>query len=166
MAAATEAERIAVYKEACEVGAILRRGALKNGRGGRMRAKICAEAGCGALIPQDKTYCDKHKREKPAPFRGAVRSNEEFYNTQRWKKLRRKILKRIPYCANCGEHENDPALEIHHVKPPRGDEELFFDGNNLIPVCPACHKRLTALEIYSRRFKVWSEKIWKWEKQG
>jgi len=130
-----------------------------------VRAKICAEAGCNTLIPQDKTHCEKHTKEKAKPFENAERSNEGLYNTTRWQKLRRKILKKLPYCVNCGEHQNDPSLEVHHIKPPRGDEELFFDEDNVIPVCPACHKRLTAMEVYRRRFKVWTENHWEWERK-
>jgi len=130
-----------------------------------MRAKICGEAGCGALIPQDKTHCDEHSKEKGKPFENAIRSNEGLYNTARWRKLRRKVLKEFPNCAICGEFKNDAALEMHHVKPPRGDEELFFDEGNVIPVCPACHKRLTAMEIYNRRFDAWNGNQCAWEKR-
>jgi 5-methylcytosine-specific restriction enzyme A len=128
-----------------------------------VRARICAEVGCGELIPQTETRCEKHRREKPAPFSGATRSNEGLYNTTKWRKLRKRILKNHPNCANCGEHPNSPTLEVHHVRPPRGDEELFFDESNVIPVCPACHKRLTAMEIQNRRTEIWNSKRWNWE---
>jgi len=124
-----------------------------------VKARICGEAGCGVLIDSNSAYCEKHKKEK-IPFQNAIRSNEGLYNTTQWRNLRKKILKKYPNCSICGEHPNSLNLEVHHITPPRGDEELFFDESNVIPVCPACHKRLTAMEVYIRKFKNWNDKPW------
>jgi len=113
-----------------------------------MRAKICKEPGCSTLINGDSTYCEKHIRSKRVPFQNAVRSNESLYNTTKWRKLRKQILKDIPYCVRCGTTIN---LELHHKIPPRGDEDSFFDEDNLIPVCKRCHRLETAREILNRR---------------
>jgi len=113
-----------------------------------MKVKICKEVGCNNLIQIDKTYCDRHKKEKRTPFQNAVRTNENLYNTSQWRRLRKKILKDQPYCVKCGINEQ---LEAHHKTPPRGNEELFFDENNLIILCRSCHRTATAKEIKNRR---------------
>jgi 5-methylcytosine-specific restriction protein A len=71
-----------------------------------------------------------------------------LYNTARWRKLRSKILKEHPHCDKCGI---DRRLEAHHVRPPRGDEELFYDENNIIVVCQSCHRIITNGEIRKRK---------------
>jgi 5-methylcytosine-specific restriction protein A len=92
-------------------------------------------------------YCEAHRRER-APFQGAERSNEALYNTTRWRKLRRETLREQPLCRRCGaEH----PLEVHHVRPPRGDEDLFFDPDNLTTLCSRCHRAETNREIRDRR---------------
>jgi 5-methylcytosine-specific restriction protein A len=35
---------------------------------------------------------------------------------------------------------------VHHITPPKGDEELFFDRNNLTVLCESCHARMTSAE--------------------
>ena len=116
-----------------------------------MRAKICREPGCDALIRVSETYCDRHRRpeRKPErePFENAVRYNTVHYRTARWRNLRRRVLAETPHCVRCGISKDDATLEVHHVKPPRGDEGLFFDEGNLVPVCRRCHGAITAREI-------------------
>jgi len=108
-----------------------------------MKVKICKEAGCNNLIDSSSIYCDKHKREKKTPFQNAKRYNEELYKTQKWKMLRKEILKNN-YCFKCGIDKN---LQVHHIVRPKGNEILFFDINNLVPVCKDCHRIITQKEI-------------------
>jgi 5-methylcytosine-specific restriction endonuclease McrA len=104
-------------------------------------------------------YCKKHIRgtERPAgpkPFENAVRANDSLYNTARWRKLKGKVLKAHPYCFKCGISKSETTLHVHHLIEPRGNEELFFDETNLVPVCDSCHRVLTAQEIRNRRKKI------------
>jgi len=115
------------------------------------RAKICREPGCDALIRETETYCDKHAKPKPKPFANASRSNSTLYNTHRWRVLRGKILDGNPCCHRCGASQDGHVLEVHHITPPRGDETLFFDLDNLVPVCRQCHRAATGREIGGRR---------------
>ena len=119
-----------------------------------MRKYICRSAGCRELLDAPG-YCQRHApcvaKEKPA-FVNAVRSNSELYRTGRWRAQKRKKLCDTPYCAVCGIRGLDGArLEVHHVVPPRGNEEIFFDESNLIVVCATCHKKITAGEIANRK---------------
>jgi 5-methylcytosine-specific restriction protein A len=118
-----------------------------------MRKKICNFPGCNNLIEQSERYCSLHKKEPAPAFSSAIRFNEELYHTTQWRKLRTKILKEQPYCFKCGISGSESKLEVHHIIPPRGNEELFFDESNLVSVCPVCHKILTAKEIGDRKRK-------------
>ena len=53
----------------------------------------------------------------------------------RWRTIRRKALRRTPFCAYCGRLK---TLQVHHIIPFR----LTRDNaqTNLIPLCRACHK--------------------------
>jgi 5-methylcytosine-specific restriction endonuclease McrA len=108
-----------------------------------MKKKICNYPSCNILIPTTERYCSLHKKEK-IPFESAIRYNETLYNTTTWRKLRKEVLKEQPVCSKC---RADIKLEIHHIIPPRGNEKLFFDKNNLTVVCQQCHRILTNQEI-------------------
>jgi len=111
-------------------------------------AKICRAPNCNRLIPSDKAYCEAHQPPPRIPFANAARSNEGLYNTARWRALRKKIIAETPYCVKCGADKN---LQVHHIIEPRGNELLFFDADNCIPVCNVCHRKITAREIGNRR---------------
>jgi 5-methylcytosine-specific restriction protein A len=112
-----------------------------------MKKYICRFPGCAALL--DKSgYCNKHRIEKPAPFQNAVKSNKELYSTMQWNKLRAKLLEEQSSCFKCGSIDN---LHVHHIIPPRGDKELFFDTNNLVVICSKCHRIITNKEIRQRK---------------
>jgi 5-methylcytosine-specific restriction protein A len=115
-----------------------------------MKKKICGHPGCARLADSGERYCREHTREPASaePFRNALRANASLYNTARWKKLRNKKIKENPYCAKCGAGER---LEVHHLVPPRGNGELFFDEGNMIVVCESCHRIITNGEIRGRQ---------------
>jgi 5-methylcytosine-specific restriction protein A len=116
-----------------------------------VRKYLCREPGCGALT-DSPGYCERHRREKAAakPFARAERSN--YYNTARWRALVKRVIRETPYCGICGASVKDGAvLEAHHITPPRGDETLFYDTNNLLALCRSCHRAVTAREIAARR---------------
>jgi 5-methylcytosine-specific restriction protein A len=116
-----------------------------------MKKKICNQPGCNILIEQNERYCSIHLKEKGKPFEGAIRFNEELYKTSQWKTLRKKVLAEQPFCAKCGLSDKETKLEVHHIIPARGNEGLFFDRDNLVSVCPICHKYLTNREITNRK---------------
>jgi len=98
------------------------------------------------LLDKEK-YCSKHQPEKRVPFKNAVRHNEGLYNTTKWRKLRNITLTEQPLCSICGISNKEASLQVHHIVAPRGNEELFFDENNLTSVCSTCHRKITAKEI-------------------
>ena len=49
-------------------------------------------------------------------------------------------LSNHPLCAMCAKlGKITPATIADHIKAHRGDEELFFDGENLQSLCKTCH---------------------------
>jgi 5-methylcytosine-specific restriction protein A len=114
-----------------------------------MKKKICNSPGCNRLIDHGSRYCDEHTRPPTIPFKNAVRTNGLLYNTTRWRKLRKIIIEESPFCSMCGATETE--LEVHHAIPPRGNEDLFFDKNNLVVVCSDCHRVVTNREIRKRK---------------
>jgi 5-methylcytosine-specific restriction endonuclease McrA len=62
------------------------------------------------------------------------------------------MVKETPRCDICGAAKEDGAiLEVHHREPPRGDEGMFFDENNLMVLCQSCHRVITVREIQERK---------------
>ena len=69
----------------------------------------------------------------------------KLYRTQRWQMMRVKVLREQPLCVLKGkrEHCRLVATEVDHITPHRGDRKLFFDRQNLQPMCrTATRKRL------------------------
>ena len=121
-----------------------------------MKAKLCAFPGCFDIATIGK-YCKQHqksvkqetsRREILIPRdRWGESLNDKFYHTQRW----RNLIKDMPrVCAICGAEED---IEFHHVIPPRGDEQLFFDATNIVPLCHQCHTRITLCDNRNTRRK-------------
>ncbi|MDR3170311.1 MAG: HNH endonuclease [Treponema sp.] len=119
-----------------------------------MKKYLCRFPGCSALLDAPG-HCPKHKPppSRPGPaFVNAGRPNAHLYNTAAWRRLKREKLLDQPYCSRCGIAKGPGVrLECHHIRPPRGDQDRFFDPDNLEVVCPACHRVITAQEIHRRR---------------
>lgn len=126
-----------------------------------MLKKICNYSGCDCFAESGHTYCAKHldesqkkheellkDRNKKKLFENAVRTNN--YNNAEWRALRKEVLKRDCYqCCQCGATaaESGFPLEIHHIIPPKGNKELFYNIGNCVTLCKRCHARVTAEEI-------------------
>ena len=119
-----------------------------------MRAYLCKYPGCTHMVDTPRTYCKQHaalgqaadarKADAPRPqWAGAERPNEPFYHTIKWRKLRARILLQVGACVICGATE---GLQVHHIVPPKGDPDLFFNLDNLTVLCHQCHVRQTVRE--------------------
>ncbi|MCE1255167.1 MAG: DUF1998 domain-containing protein, partial [Anaerolineae bacterium] len=65
----------------------------------------------------------------------------------RWDKITQAIRRRDSYrCQSCGSIENGPAFHVHHKTPLRcfNNIEEANRFENLITLCPACHKKAEA----------------------
>lgn len=59
-------------------------------------------------------------------------------SSDRWQRLRAKVLTMRPLCAICGH----VADQVHHIDAKNPD--LFFAIENLAPVCEDCHKKVNS----------------------
>ena len=71
---------------------------------------------------------------------GNVYKNKIKINTQDSINYRRNAFLKYPHkCAICGYNDDERILEAHHIDSDR----THNDVNNLIILCPNCHKKLT-----------------------
>ena len=74
---------------------------------------------------------------------------DNFYDSAKWRKKRKKILRRDGYlCVNCrryGRTDTDgnpiKAKTVHHIKHRDEFPELSLCDDNLISLCEACHNK-------------------------
>ena len=83
--------------------------------------------------PKDEAGRSRY-RDNNAPWRA-------WYKTARWQRLRWQVLTDAMFtCAMCGRLEGQSRnLVADHIRPHRGDEELFWDRANLQCLCKSCH---------------------------
>ncbi|MXS81562.1 HNH endonuclease [Nitrosomonas oligotropha] len=58
----------------------------------------------------------------------------------KWQKARKEFLKDNPLCIDHKERGYIvDATVVDHIKPHRGDQELFWDRSNWQALCEVCH---------------------------
>lgn len=57
-----------------------------------------------------------------------------------WEDYSKRFLAYNPRCYCCGEH----SQATDHIRPHKGDPEIFWKTDNLIPLCHRCHNTITA----------------------
>jgi 5-methylcytosine-specific restriction protein A len=83
---------------------------------------------------------DKWRAPEAAEYR-------KLYKLKMWRTLRERALLRDAFTCQhkgCGvslkRGRSDPrSAVVHHLKPHKGDHDLFFDINNLQSLCWTCH---------------------------
>ena len=122
--------------------------------------KLCAGPGCFKAIYG--TYCDtcmpkilEQRKKADEAWREKRRQQVEaglkadygyLYNGA-WRRLRTVYLKHHPLCVACQSRGIvTEATEVDHIKPHRGDHQLFYDPENFQALCTPCHSRKTASE--------------------
>ena len=96
---------------------------------------------CSNKAEKGSSYCKIHKKivEKQR-----LTPAERGYD-YKWQKFRKEYLKKNPFCVEClNEGRITPALVVDHIEPHRGDQDKFWDSNNLQSLCESCHNRKTA----------------------
>ena len=56
-----------------------------------------------------------------------------------WSKYRFRFLHHNPLCYCCGEK----AAVIDHIRAHKGNQELFWNQHNYMPLCKRCHDTIT-----------------------
>lgn len=95
----------------------------------------CASPGCPELVA--KGYCTAHQgRGSVARADGGRGTAHERGYGGRWRKARETYLASHPLCAECQRQGRvTPARVVDHVKPHRGDQQLFWDSSNWQALC-------------------------------
>lgn len=109
-----------------------------------MIMKLCTYPGCNCLVSTG-TRCPKHTTAKKGGFSGKRTKSSEWhalYYSARWRQLRKDFLKKFPFCFVCGEK----ATIADHITPHRGNPDLFYNEDNLQPMCQSCHSKKTLRE--------------------
>lgn len=113
-----------------------------------MKTCICKSTGCQRTSLPGKNFCSLHKDKeatygkRPTPERKKSNQWHYLYNSARWRNTSREFLKKYPICFICGA----PAQVADHIQPHRGNLDLFYDPDNLQPLCNRCHSRKTLEE--------------------
>ncbi|WP_043062945.1 HNH endonuclease [Brucella anthropi] len=79
--------------------------------------------------------------------RGESASWQHLYKRSRWLKMRERHLMQSPLCLYCLEAGDvEPATICDHRTPHKGNEDLFWDADNLMSLCKSCHDRIKQRE--------------------
>ena len=78
----------------------------------------------------------------------------KLYGSARWRRLRALVLNEEPLCRLCERQGKTTAADtVDHIKEHKGDVALFYDRDNLQPLCASCHsgiKRIADRHGYSQ----------------
>lgn len=91
----------------------------------------------------------KPKQFKPVRREGKTFSGEKKetgrtkgYSVE-WEKYRWRFLHHNPRCYACGRDKTSMSIHIDHIVAHKGNEELFWNETNYIPLCHSCHSIVT-----------------------
>ncbi len=100
----------------------------------RKPPRVC---GCGKLVPSGTRCACQKKRdaERKARFDQKRPNSSARGYSGTWDRAREAFLRTYPFCRRCGE----PAKVVDHIKPHRGNSDLFWDKSNWQPLCTSCH---------------------------
>lgn len=78
----------------------------------------------------------------PVRSRERIDTWRAWYKTSEWQRLRWQVLvDGLFTCVRCQIIGQSPDLVADHIRPHRGDRDLFFDRSNLQCLCASCHNR-------------------------
>ncbi len=101
----------------------------------------CNHFGCHVLTTE--RFCEKHKRGYDLRRDSSYKRG---YN-KRWQTVSKSYLNNHPFCVRClQEGKYTPATVVDHIKPHKGNKNLFWDKNNWQSLCKSCHDKKTATE--------------------
>jgi len=110
--------------------------------------KPCRHPGCPVLTREG--WCDKHR---PQHKRRDSARWHKWYSMPIWTdRLRPQQLLREPWCRVCAAQGiRTRATVVDHIKPHRGDWDLFVDETNFQSLCKYHHDQKTMREQAEER---------------
>lgn len=102
--------------------------------------KPCKNNSCPKLVRSG--YCEEHAEDTDSSDRSKeAQERSKHYNTKRWQKIRKRVLRRDPMCQMC---EEEPSEEVDHITPlSEGGTDSM---ENLQGLCTSCHSKKTYRE--------------------
>ena len=71
----------------------------------------------------------------------------ELYGSTAWRRLRARVLSDEPLCRLCDRQGRvTAATTVDHIEEHKGDRTLFFDRDNLQPLCASCHSGIKRMQ--------------------
>lgn len=105
----------------------------------------CNHPGCGALT--HARFCEAHAEARRKRYEGERPSAARRGYGHKWRKAREQYLKQNPMCEELeadGTRCREPATDVDHKIPHRGDLKLFWDRKNWQALCHSHHSAKTA----------------------
>lgn len=106
----------------------------------------CAEMCCGVLVrgggrcPTHQAALDVRRRTEFGESDAKRGTASQRGYTSKWRKTSKGFLARHPLCAQCESDGRIEAAQVtDHIRPHRGDKDLFWDRSNWQPLCKKCH---------------------------
>ena len=66
---------------------------------------------------------------------------KRLYDSQKWRKARKRFLKQNPLCVYCQRSGRTSAATIvDHIVPHKNNKKLFWNEKNWQALCKNCHK--------------------------
>lgn len=62
---------------------------------------------------------------------------ERIERDKKWAQLSKELRTITPHCQLCGRTDR---LQVHHILSRRTYKDIMYEVDNLIVVCPSCHK--------------------------
>lgn len=117
-----------------------------------MIRKPCRHPGCHALTDRTDGLCLEHSRQRRNEYAKEYRkeTGPRVYDTQKWRKLSKRILSLFPFCQRC-EVTGRVSLStlVHHKDRDRNN----WSRENLEALCKTCHDQEHRHEVFRRQPK-------------
>lgn len=111
------------------------------------RWRVCAEPGCGELVPVGSRRCGPHTSEARRRADAKRPSAADRGYDAAWRKLAADFLAAYPWCADCGQPattpDHDPVPRVELVRRGVPDPDAW---HRLVPRCTPCHSKRTVAE--------------------
>lgn len=94
-----------------------------------------------------KTLGDRMPTVNPDSWRTSKQTAAQRGYGYRWQKAREVWLGQHPLCVYCERQGRVTAgTVVDHIKPHRGDQDLFWDQRNWQTLCKPCHDTVKQAE--------------------
>jgi len=113
-------------------------------------AKRCMAGGCYEIVHDGTSRCEKHTTTKKSDnnkkrLHSDNKITRKIYDTQRWRKLSKRLRQENPLCVLCLEKGiNSITTCVDHIIELKDTTKHAYDITNLQCICDSCHQKKTA----------------------